>query len=685
MDWTPPKGTIVGFTVEVDSDKVLKGLLGLPRRQKKAQLESEIKKLLASHRVRKAKDSSGYELAFDDERLPLILADLKKSRKQGLFGLEYVWINEPPPSTSDENAWYSFEWKGPDVKTLQGIAPNSHFKGWLVDGEPHMRLICTHALKRVIEKAGLRGLKWLPLPESHEHDPVRWEEFYPTHFLGKGVDHVLFDGDKEDRMIVKDKMDPDSRGGKGRVYDYQLRDGIKILPQVLHDLCKEASEQFGILTPVPYVKEHLPPTDFAYGQEFPWFFVSPRAKKVLSDTGWFKESQFQPIKVIPRSECFTPILDEVPTIPKPAPRYWPKQYERQLLERAAEIKAIKSGTAEKIISTETELARLMKNVAKSFPWNPASNEPEWSAIAQIIRKKRFLPLAWESIAPQLPIRTSANRASELSKITFEMVVPHWNLQVNDKVRDDDVPSPKDIVFAKDGEGNWFAIRSRISINGRANMVTKWDCKTLTPSRTWKSELHFASWVLKEWVGTQTVVKNVKKKNGDELFEKVKVVATPNPLRTCSQAQQLIKKSFRSDPWPVAQKQSEWASIKRRPLFKQLPKMWQELAPQLPLAVLQGRDEEQRIADFEMVPPQWNRQTYAGGSSDDAPSRKDIVFAYNAFGDWFAVRSPFNESDEKIVITHWDHETLTPAEQWQGVPHFVSWIIERWKESKPADD
>lgn len=503
MEWTPPKGTKVVFAF--DFDTATSKLRGAAWRRKRADLEKHVAALAKKHQMRPKENGVFYKLSIEDKRLPLILDDLRKSRKRGLAGLGSCWLEEPPASAKDPDAWFGLLSAGPNPKTLQSIPDDCHFKAWYPDETLESRLIATAALKKVIEKSKLTGLNWLPLVESHPKDSVQWHEFYPTHFLGKGVDHVLFDHAKEDARWKKQELDPCDRGAHDIVGKDRMIRGVRLKPDVLQEFRKEASGDFSVRIPIPYVKEHLPPTDFAYGQEFPWIFVSPRAKQVLSATGWFKPWQFEPIKVIARSECVTPIVDEVSYIKKPAPRYSPKQYEAQSKKRAQQMKLLKAKKLEKIV------------------------------------------------------------------------------------------------------------------------------------------------------------------------------------RTRSQAQQLIKKSFRSDPWPVAQKQSEWAAINRRPLFKQLPKMWQELAPQLPLAVLQGRDEEQRIADFEMVPPQWNRQTYAGGSSDDAPSRKDIVFARNAFGDWFAVRSTSNENDERIVITRWDHETLAPAEQWHGVPHFVSWIIERWKESKPADD
>lgn len=503
MEWTPPKGTQVVFAF--DFDTAASKVRGEAWRRKRADLERHAAALAKKYRIRPREHGVFYKLSIEDDRLPLILDDLRMSRERGLAGLGSFWLEEPQASAKDPDAWFGLLSAGPNPKTLQSIPAECHFKQWYPDETLEGRLIATAALKKVIEKSKLIGLKWLPLVESHQKDSVQWHEFYPTHFLGKGVDHVLFDDAKEDARWKKQRLDPRDRGGHDIVNKDRMIRGVRLKPDVLQEFRKEASGDFSVRMPIPYVKEHLPPADFAYGQEVPWIFVSPRAKQVLSATGWFKPWQFEPIKVIRRSQCVTRILDELSYIKKPLPRYTSKQYETQLKRRAQRLKLRK-------------VKKLEKNV-----------------------------------------------------------------------------------------------------------------------------------------------------------------------RTRSQAQQLIKKSFRADPWLTADSYSQWKPIKSRPLFKCLPKMWQEMAPKLPLLVVRNYDEQQWVADFEMVPPHWNRQTYAGRSSDDAPSRKDIVFAYNAFGDWFAIRSTSQEDDEKIIVTHWDHETLSPAEQWQGVPHFVSWIIGRWKESNSSDE
>ena len=157
--------------------------------------------------------------------------------------------------------------------------------------------------------------------------------------------------------------------------------------------------------------------------------------------------------------------------------------------------------------------------------------------------------------------------------------------------------------------------------------------------------------------------------------KAKPAATP-AFKTAAQVADAIKKRTAAGdpPWPPVPAK-ELAKVHKSPLFNLIPKAWQTLLPLLP-SVLET-DVDGQPFDFSLVVPEWN--TWPTSDDDDRPaaekpSPKDLVLAFTPYGDWFSVRIKGDKQTAEARIIHWDHETLSIAEEWPTITAFVSFML-----------
>jgi hypothetical protein len=132
-------------------------------------------------------------------------------------------------------------------------------------------------------------------------------------------------------------------------------------------------------------------------------------------------------------------------------------------------------------------------------------------------------------------------------------------------------------------------------------------------------------------------------------------------------------------WTPARDTDDFEAVKSARLFKRTPKSWQQLAPLLPLDVaVDGATEQDDGFDFALAEPEWN--DWLGSDEDpeepdEAPSTDDLVIGRTPFGDWYSFRKTDPALPADARITHWDHETTLPADQWPTVAAFAAAIIE----------
>lgn len=135
-------------------------------------------------------------------------------------------------------------------------------------------------------------------------------------------------------------------------------------------------------------------------------------------------------------------------------------------------------------------------------------------------------------------------------------------------------------------------------------------------------------------------------------------------------------------WTPARDTGGFDAIRSSDLFASTPDSWQRLAPLLPLEVCdEGETDDDPGMDLELAEPQWNDWLGYDHDPDDppdpdeTPSADDLIIATTPFGDWYAFRKTDPALPADARITHWDHETTLPADQWPTVAAFAAAIIE----------
>lgn len=146
---------------------------------------------------------------------------------------------------------------------------------------------------------------------------------------------------------------------------------------------------------------------------------------------------------------------------------------------------------------------------------------------------------------------------------------------------------------------------------------------------------------------------------------------------------LQKLAALSSGWLPARIDPDLAPALRGHWFSQTPIAWQLLAPHLPARTVARSNEQDSAAcgdaptfQFQMCVPHRNEWTLGDRHEepDEAPSKRDIVIGETDFGDWFSTRptDPFMPDDARV--TWWDHETLSPVDEWPSVVAFVCYIV-----------
>ncbi len=487
-DWYPPPGSYATFSL---SDLRWSDYLSW---KKKATPREK------SPKLRRWNDGLT-RLRLDDPRFVELIEDMRRS---AAIRFDAVWIEEPPSDPNHEDAWFQIKSSGPMFYSASRARPDHHMQ-W---GD---RYIASKQLKKVIEKARLRGLRFLPIEGTEK--TAKWFNVFATAAMGRGFDHPLSNGY------------PDWRSSKGRElkgYERRFADGVAWIShlrpetRIADELIRETfrfAPRFDakrIEFPVRFAKEFVPEgVDFAYfgwrpleGTVYPdcgrrrRIMCTRQARDLLIASGLLKARQFKPHEVIPSSAWPIEPLDAVVKAPIPLPTFTPAEYDAALARMAA--RRVKK-------SRTPPLAKALKALSSIIAGLPMLGPPVLDAKAksQFHKSKLFaqVPTAWKTALTILPSNVPHGHIEERDPIddsvtrfkAFELVAPErntWIMHREDIDDPDSRPSRKDIVLARTPDGDWFAFRLGDPALPAEARITLWDHETEQPHFEWPSVAAF---------------------------------------------------------------------------------------------------------------------------------------------------------------------------------------------------
>ncbi|MFN9971355.1 MAG: hypothetical protein ACK58T_15820, partial [Phycisphaerae bacterium] len=388
-EWYPPPGSFVTFN------------LGDLRWSDYLSWKNKATPRERSPKLRRWNDGLT-RLRLDDPRFVALIEDMRRSTS---IRFDAVWIEEPPNDPNHPDAWFEIESSGPMFCSASRARPDHHMQ-W---GD---RYIASTQLKKVIEQARLRGLRFLPIEGTE--NTATWFNVFATEPMGRGFDHPLSSGYPEWRS---------SKGRKLAGYERRFSDGVVWLPHIrpntriadkfVRDIFRFAPRFHSkrIEFPVRFAKDFVPKgVDFAYfrwrpleGKVYPDFgrrrriMCTRQAREVLLASGLLKPRQFKPHEVIPSSAWPVEPLDAIVKAPVPLPTFTPAEYDAALARMAA--RRVKK-------SRVPPLAKALRSLARVTASRPTLGPPLGDADGKtpFTKAKLFghLPLAWKAALEVLP-------------------------------------------------------------------------------------------------------------------------------------------------------------------------------------------------------------------------------------------------------------------------------------------
>jgi len=512
LAWTPPKGTTVHILLRPSREAPPRekpkprGLLGslanrlrtspAPTMPDRPTVLSRIKQLGRDHNLPQIGDN-GVTLDLDDARLPPLMDALEAAGSQGIE-LASCFLTEPPPPRSADR-WYLMKPCARRFFSPSGMRPSQHFATL-----HEARLLASETLIRVVEEANLTGLDWLPLPDMPDRDPLTWYQVFGTHFLGRGLDHPMFNRARRDTEYATDSLTSPMRCiGEPLVSHSNVRPDVRLAPAHLERLRGLSSESaFRVEGTQRLIREFLPPADFAYrGDSYgietkrPEFgrrrdlYCCHRARESLLNARVMRPSDFIPIPVVSECEADVEVLDRRP-LPLPPPTFTPEEAAAERARREAiKLSAPAPRASLRLASwLEAEQYLTMRLNDGTATWEPMSPESAKEALAD--PAARACPKAWRMLLPLIPESVDEQNSDG---IEFECGIPHDDMHhEQNEESDPDGPLKGDIVIAWSPNGDWFAIRPSDPAMPEEAGVTWWDHETLRAHHEWPSICAFVA-------------------------------------------------------------------------------------------------------------------------------------------------------------------------------------------------
>ncbi|QYK48257.1 MAG: hypothetical protein KF838_00040 [Phycisphaeraceae bacterium] len=504
FEWTPPPRSIAVLCIDA-FDGPYHESLAAPGRMTVTQRDVALAEFLAQFGLKIAE--SFYRIPLDDSRLPSLLAALAESQLTRTLALKAAWIEEPPPRVDDPAAWFELQTGPGEFKSPRRPATSSHF-GWR-EGQR----VASETFRRAAVDCGLTGLAWLPLEDARPEDPMPWYEMYAERPIGRGLDHPLIDPVKLDAAKVKQGFDLSRRWGEPIAWLPHLRDDTVLRSDAATALARPTTPHFRVAGPTRFVREHLPPTDFAYsgwgfkpdtgpghkGRPVRSICCNARARLALIESGAMKPRRFLPIATLPAAKSVSAILDRMIAGPLPPPVYTPDEASTELLRRQRSIGS-RSPVSQpmRFASVEAAIDHLStRHAAGSLPWDVARGSGEFEEIAASPLFSET-PLSWQRLAPFLPLETSFADPDTGESFDFSMQPPEWNTWLAYEPgagTPEDEPSTDDLVVACTPYGDWYAFRRQDPLMPDDARLVRWDHETTQIGDEWASTVLFVSHLL----------------------------------------------------------------------------------------------------------------------------------------------------------------------------------------------
>lgn len=149
------------------------------------------------------------------------------------------------------------------------------------------------------------------------------------------------------------------------------------------------------------------------------------------------------------------------------------------------------------------------------------------------------------------------------------------------------------------------------------------------------------------------------------------VNAPRAPKTVTELINLLEASSTRLGWKPLSSTRAYAVIQQSDLYALLPTNWRELLPHVPAEITDETDDAP-VPDCEIAVPAWNTTVDDDSSraKSTTPSSRDLIIAQTGFGDWFSVRLTKDKPPRDAKVTHWDHETLSPAQSWPSTIAFA---------------
>lgn len=269
LTWTPPTGTTLYISVKLPSTVppsaptgirgALHKVLGSSPSSAHPQSFDSIPLMNSLSGTRSFTCIHSATVSLESPQLESLLKTLETDVARGLR-IEICRFIEPP-STPSPDHWYRIK---PCLRRFfrpSGMRPSQH----CATNYESRHLVSERFLKAVQEST-LTGLDWLPLTEFPDRDPLTWLQVFATHFVGRGLDHPLYDRERWDNKAAVDRYTSVDRCmGETNVWPLHVRNDVVLAVPALERLRRSNQiSQLSIEGAPRLIQEFLPKADFAY-------------------------------------------------------------------------------------------------------------------------------------------------------------------------------------------------------------------------------------------------------------------------------------------------------------------------------------------------------------------------------------------------------------------------------------
>lgn len=487
--WKAPKGTEVIFSFDT---------LGMVERPAALKARRDLCRQFGFKFI----ESGHFRLPLDDPRWPALLDAFDAARGRGV-GVTAFWLEEPPVPPTDAHAWFELGTGATGFKSPARASARDHFLYGKVGHVASQRFLDAVAAE------GLTGLAFLPLEEASPSDPMAWFQVYATHPLGRGLDHTLVDGNKWAKSKGK-HFDVARRFVEPVAWLEHMRDDVEVEHPLFERVFRMGERKyFRIAGPRRFVREHLPPTDFAYSS-WGWqdkqraegryrnICCNARARAALIKAGVVKASRFEAMATVPAADADSEIYDR--TIPHrlPPPAYTPEEAaaERKRREEIIRVRAkagVERPRAPVFGTTEAAVRALETRLAAgTATWTPLRGDPEAMEAIRSSELIERVPEAWRMVLSMLPQAVEFDDKED--RFSIEIAVPEWNDLVDEMDEGDpeDGPSTRDLILGRTPFGDWYAVREGDPLLPGDARVVLWDHETLSVAEEWPNVAAFVA-------------------------------------------------------------------------------------------------------------------------------------------------------------------------------------------------